>query len=156
MPNRCTEIRKIIEESLSVGNEFKDKIFNCRYTPVQKDKHFPSISILTPREKVDILSKKPKLFERETEVLIILFTRQSQYYADNRDDIMQYIEGIINNINHKDFEFEYNGFETDVDIDMSHSSVITTISYKCFYNTSETEDKQFVDLNKLSLEVTNA
>ena len=154
MPNRCKEIRKIIIESFSRSNYFNEKIFDCRYTPVQKEKDFPSISILTPREKVEVISKGGKLFERETEILICLFTRQYEGQEDNRDDLMQNIESIINNIEHTDFEFEYNGFETDVNTASTYPLIITTISYKCIYNTSEIEDKQFVDLNKLSIEVT--
>lgn len=153
MPNRCTEIRKIVADCLT--ETFKDNVFNGRYTPVQKVKHFPSISILTQAEKNEVVSKSPKLFERTTDLYIILFTKLHDNGEEERDNLMQFIEGKINNIDHSDFEFEFNSFETDVNIDGVHHSIVTTIKYNCIYNTSEAEEKKYIDLKNISLEVTN-
>lgn len=153
MPNRCTEIRKIVADCLT--ETFKDNVFNGKYTPIQKEKHFPSISILTPSEKNEVISKSPKLFERTTELYIILFTRLHDNGEEERDNLMQFIEGKINNIDHSDFEFEFNSFDTDVNTDSVHHSIVTTIKYNCIYNSSELKEREYTNLNKFLIEVTN-
>lgn len=155
MPNRCTKIREIVYNCLNYETIFKDKVFNGKYSSVQNSKYFPSISILTPSEKNEVVTKNPKLFERTTNLFIILFSRLHDNGEEERDNLMQFIEGKLNNINHDDFEFEYNSFESDINFEGSHPSIITTIRYNCIYNTNEIEEKEYKDLKNIHIEVAN-
>ncbi len=153
MPNRCDEIRKIVADCLST-HSLKEKIFNGRYTPVQNEKHFPSVSIITPTERIDSISSSGKLYKRITDLYIILFTRLHDKSEEERDVILKYIEAKINNLNHSDFDFEFDNFDTDISDKGVHHSLVTTIKYNCIYNTDESEINDYKEINNFSIEVT--
>lgn len=153
MPHRRDEIRKILVDALMDKTFVKENVYNWRIRPVQNEKNLPCISVYIPDETVLEISGAQDLIHRNAQVYILIYNSISHHEDNISDEVSRQIEGIVNVLDSKDFNFKYNKTELFTENLSTKLLILTSLHYECSYFTKEFKKIDADNFEQLSIEV---
>lgn len=151
MPHRRDEIRDYIVNNLKHKTSLKENVFNWRVDPVESEapNSLPCLSVLIPEERAIEVSSNGALIQREADVVIVIYNSIRNERDVMSDVVSREVERIMNQLNHKDFNFEYKKMDMTTESFARKIVLMCCLHYECRYYTKEIHLLNEEDLDAL-------
>ena len=158
MPHRRDEIRKYIVDNLKHKTSLKENVFNWRVDPVESEapNSLPCLSVLIPEERAIEADSSGSLIQREADIVIVIYNSIKNERDMMSDVVAREVEKIMNQLNHKDFNFEYKKMDMTTENMARRLLLLCCLHYECRYYTKEIpllNEEDLDDFENLSVEI---